>query len=104
MFNIQEDDVEGAAALPFENKVRYMHLFLQHKLKIPRERGVIKVKIRRDTLLEDAFNTVLQMGKDSFRRAFMYEFVGEEGLDYGALTSSSLLPFVFAHVNRVNVV
>ena len=86
MFNIQEDDVEGAAALPFENKVRYMNLFLQHKIKIPRERGVIKVKIRRDRLLEDAFNTVLQMEKEAFRRAFMYEFVGEEGLDYGGVS------------------
>ena len=81
-----EDDVEGAAALPFEHKVRYMNLFLQHKIKIPREQGVVKIQIRRNAILDDAFNYVSSMKKDAFRRAFMFEFVGEAGLDYGGVS------------------
>ena len=84
--NIQEDDMEGAAALPFENKVRYFNLFLQHKVKVAREHGVVKVQVRRDSILQDSFGAILRMKPDDFRRAFMYEFQHEQGLDYGGVS------------------
>ena len=83
---VQEDDMEGAAALPFENKVRYFNLFLKHKVKIAREHGVLKIQVRRDQLLQDSFGAILRLKPDDFKRSFMYQFQNEQGLDYGGVS------------------
>ena len=83
--NIQEDDMEGAAALPFENKVRYFNLFLQHKVKVAREHGVVKVQVRGIQYCK-IVSVHLANEADDFRRAFMYEFQHEQGLDYGGVS------------------
>ena len=83
---VQEDDMEGAAALPFENKVRYFNLFLKHKVKIAREHGVLKIQVRRDQLLQDSFGAILRLKPDDFKRSFMYQFQNEQGLDYGRVS------------------
>ncbi|XP_051998518.1 E3 ubiquitin-protein ligase HECW2-like [Xyrauchen texanus] len=66
----------------FEAKLRSFYRKLENK-GYGQGPGKVKLKIRRDHLLEDAFNQIMCFSRKDLQRSKLYvSFVGEEGLDY----------------------
>jgi hypothetical protein len=55
------------------------------KIRIPWESGHIKVVVRRNNLLEDAFNRIYSLPANDMHKYFRYEFAGEPGVDAGGI-------------------
>lgn len=68
----------------FEEKLRYFYKKLEQK-NFGQGPNKLKLGIRRDHILEDAFTKVMSVNskKDLQRSRLYISFVGEEGLDYG---------------------
>ncbi|XP_069999531.1 uncharacterized protein [Penaeus vannamei] len=67
----------------FEAKLRNFYRKLESK-GFGQGPGKLKLNIRRDHLLEDAFNKVMGASKKDLQKSKLYiTFYGEEGLDYG---------------------
>lgn len=67
----------------FEAKLRNFYRKLESK-GYGQGPGKLKLNIRRDHLLEDAFNKIMAASKKDLQKSKLYiTFVGEEGLDYG---------------------
>lgn len=67
----------------FEAKLRNFYRKLESK-GYGQGPGKLKLNIRRDHLLEDAFNKIMAASKKDLQKSRLYiTFTGEEGLDYG---------------------
>ncbi|XP_077977948.1 E3 ubiquitin-protein ligase HECW2-like [Glandiceps talaboti] len=67
----------------FEAKLRNFHRKMESK-GYGQGPGKLKLNMRRDHLLEDAFNKIMATPKRDLQKNKLYiSFVGEEGLDYG---------------------
>ncbi len=67
----------------FEAKLRHFYRKLESK-GYGQGPGKLKLNIRRDHLLEDAFNKIMSVSKKELAKSKLFiTFTGEEGLDYG---------------------
>lgn len=70
----------------FEEKLRYFYRKLE-QATLGQEPNRLKLRIRREHILEDAFAKVMSVGLDDLRKSCLYvRFAGEEGLDHGGLS------------------
>jgi len=81
---IDSHDLEGAAGLPFDQKITWFQKSIA-SMRVPRSEGVVKIQVRRTHLLEDTFAVFSSMKSSDFRRSLFFEFAGEKGLDYGGV-------------------
>jgi len=81
---IDSHDLEGAAGLPFDQKIAWFQNATA-SLRVPRAEGVVKISVRRDHILEDTFQVFSSMHPNDFRRSLFFEFNEEKGLDYGGV-------------------
>ena len=70
-------------------------------LQCPCTKGVVKVQVNRKSLLADTFQVFRSLQASDFRRAFFFQFAGEEGLDYGGV-SRELYTLVFQELFNVD--
>jgi len=57
--------------------------YFEKELSSMRRPGSIKLRIKRDRLMENSFNQLYSRNADELRRKLHIEFVGEEGMDAG---------------------
>ena len=81
---IDSHDLEGAASLPFDQKIQWFQSQLS-QLRVPRSEGVVRIQIRREHILADTFQVFSCMKPQDFRRSLYFEFTNEKGLDYGGV-------------------
>ena len=97
---IGSEDLEGAAGLSFDRKIVWFQSAIK-LLRVPRENGVVKIQVHRESLLADIFQVFSHMRPADFRRAFFFQFIGEEGLDYGGV-ARELFTLAFKEVFNVD--
>ena len=97
---IDSQDLEGAAGLPFDRKIVWFQSAVK-MLRVPREQGVVKIQVNRNSLFEDAFRVFSSLNPSDFRRGFFFQFIGEEGLDYGGV-SRELYTLLFQELFNVD--
>ncbi|KAH9254822.1 hypothetical protein BASA81_007072 [Batrachochytrium salamandrivorans] len=73
-----------SAGSSFVNKAQWFRQECSRMLT-PWESGHVKVVVKRDTCLEDAFNHIYNLPASDMHRYFRYEFSGEPGLDAGGV-------------------
>jgi hypothetical protein len=54
-------------------------------LQIPWEEGHIRINVRREHLLKDAFEAFVSVKREDMRKTFRFEFQGEPGVDAGGV-------------------
>ena len=86
---IGAEDLEGAAGLSFDRKIIWFQSAVK-MLRVPRAQGVVKIQVHRDSLFSDTFQVFSRMRPADFRRAFYFQFIGEDGLDYGGVGTGSM--------------
>ena len=64
---IGSQDLEGAAGLAFDRKIVWFQDAVK-MLRVPRTDGVVKIQVRRDSLLADTFQVFSGMRPEDFRR------------------------------------
>lgn len=72
------------AQLPFDQKVEFFRTQVA-ALRTPWERGHIEIRVRRDQLLSDSLYALERIPKESLRKIFRFEFLGEPGIDAGGV-------------------
>jgi phage FluMu protein Com len=82
--HIDSHDLEGAASLSFDKKIDWFRDTIS-SMRTERSRGVVKISVRRDCLLEDIFQVFSNMELGDFKRSLFFEFSEEKGLDYGGV-------------------
>ena len=86
--------------LSFDRKIVWFQSAIK-LLRVPRESGVVKIQVHRESLLADIFQVFSHMRPADFRRAFFFQFIGEEGLDYGGV-ARELFTLAFKEVFNVD--
>eukprot|EP00750_Incisomonas_marina_P012102 INCI16565.1.p1 GENE.INCI16565.1~~INCI16565.1.p1 ORF type:complete len:763 (+),score=134.48 INCI16565.1:117-2405(+) len=71
--------------LPFRSKVHWFRLHVAEHVRAPWEQGYIRVKIRRSQILSDAFREFERFSQSDLLKPFVYEFIGEPGIDAGGV-------------------
>ncbi len=54
-------------------------------IRIPWEDGHIKIRVNRETLLNDALDAILSIEEADMKKIFRFEFIGEPALDAGGV-------------------
>ncbi len=81
---ITPKEIADITLSPFDKK----HAWFKEKTQQIRtkwEDGHVKVRIRRERLLDDSFNSFLKLKSEDFRRFFRFEFINEPGVDAGGV-------------------
>eukprot|EP00599_Poterioochromonas_sp_BG-1_P002604 CAMPEP_0173135958 /NCGR_PEP_ID=MMETSP1105-20130129/2196_1 /TAXON_ID=2985 /ORGANISM="Ochromonas sp., Strain BG-1" /LENGTH=704 /DNA_ID=CAMNT_0014048045 /DNA_START=280 /DNA_END=2394 /DNA_ORIENTATION=- len=77
-------ELTNVANLPFPQKVDWLKAQFQ-LLRIPWEEGHIKLKVRRQTVLQDSMDAIESIESNDMRKIFRFEFLGEPALDAGGV-------------------
>lgn len=77
--------IAEAQVKTFDEKAEWFYEACQ-KLKVDFNDGYMRINVRRQHLLEDSVDAVMSLSKDDFRKKWIFEFIGEPGLDAGGLT------------------
>lgn len=77
-------ELTNVASLPFPQKAEWMKAQFQ-SLRVPWEEGHIKIKVRRQTVLQDAMDAIESIEPADMRKIFRFEFLGEPALDAGGV-------------------
>ena len=78
------EDLRKMSGAPFATKLEWFRQHVAH-MRVPWDRGHVKVRVRRSQLLETAFEQFSQLKAEDMRRIFRFEFIGEPGLDAGGV-------------------
>lgn len=82
--NVTYSELNSVAAMPFQQKVDWLKgQFAQ--LRIPWEEGHIKLKVRRESVLQDSMDAIESIEAGDMRKIFRFEFLGEPALDAGGV-------------------
>lgn len=73
------------ARKPFKEKQDWLKTNL-NALKIPYEKGHVKIKVYRQSMLLNAMEALSSLNRENLRRTFRFEFIGEPALDAGGVT------------------
>lgn len=77
-------ELSKVAMQPFVEKVEWLkQQFLQ--LRVPWEEGHIKLKVRRQSVLQDSMDAIESIEPADMRKIFRFEFLGEPALDAGGV-------------------
>ena len=55
------------------------------QLRVPFEEGRIRIKVRREFLLDDSVDAVMSLSRKDLQKFWRFEFIGEAGIDAGGL-------------------
>lgn len=77
--------IAEAQVKSFNEKAEWFYEACQ-KLKVDFHDGYMRINVRRECILEDSVDAIMSLGKDDFRKTWIFEFIGEAGLDAGGLT------------------
>lgn len=72
------------AQLPFDQKVEFFKSQVAG-LRTPWERGHLEIRVRRSNLLADSLYAFERIPKESMRKIFRFEFLGEPAIDAGGV-------------------
>lgn len=81
---ITPKEVADATMMPFDKK----HAWFKERIQAIRtkwEEGHVKIRVRRERLFDDSFNSFLKLKSEDFRRYFRFEFINEPGVDAGGV-------------------
>jgi E3 ubiquitin-protein ligase NEDD4 len=81
---VNYQELSSVAQLPFQQKVDWLKNQFA-ALRTPWEEGHIKIKVRRDMLLQDAMDAIESIDAVDMRKVFRFEFIGEPALDAGGV-------------------
>jgi len=77
-------ELNNVAAQPFQQKVDWLKGQFAN-LKVPWEEGHIKLKVRRESVLQDAMDAIESIDSGDLKKIFRFEFIGEPALDAGGV-------------------
>jgi len=81
---INYSELNTVAAQPFQQKVDWLKGQFSN-LRIPWEEGHIKLKVRRESVLQDAMDAIESIDSADLKKIFRFEFIGEPALDAGGV-------------------
>lgn len=82
---VNYQELSSVAQLPFQQKVDWLKNQFA-ALRTPWEEGHIKLKVRRDSMLQDAMDAIESIDAADMKKVFRFEFIGEPALDAGGVT------------------
>jgi len=82
--SIQASEVIQIGSFAFKEKTAWLEDQID-RLRVPWEKGHVRIRIRRSHLLEDSFNAFLQLEPSDMQRFFRFEFLNERGHDAGGV-------------------
>lgn len=77
-------DLSKIAMSPFNEKVEWLKTQFIN-LRVPWEEGHIKLKVRRQSVLQDSMDAIESIEAADMRKIFRFEFLGEPALDAGGV-------------------
>ena len=81
---VNYQELSSVAQLPFQQKVDWLKNQFA-ALRTPWEEGHIKLKVRRDSMLQDAMDAIESIDATDMKKVFRFEFIGEPALDAGGV-------------------
>eukprot|EP01039_Chlorochromonas_danica_P003256 gene3256-3567_t len=81
---IAYNELSEIASSPFNKKVEWLRAQF-NSLRVPWEEGHIKLKVRRQSVLQDSMEAVESIEPADMRKIFRFEFLGEPALDAGGV-------------------
>lgn len=81
---VNYQELSSVAQLPFQQKVDWLKNQFA-ALRTPWEEGHIKLKVRRDSMLQDAMDAIESIDAVDMKKMFRFEFIGEPALDAGGV-------------------
>ena len=81
---VNYQDLSQVAAADFQGKTEWLKNQF-NAIRIPWEEGHIKIRINRETLLNDALDAMLSIEEADMKKIFRFEFIGEPALDAGGV-------------------
>ena len=82
--HVNYQELSTVAQLPFQQKVDWLKNQFA-ALRVPWEDGHIKLKVRRDSMLQDAMDAIESIDAPDMKKIFRFEFIGEPALDAGGV-------------------
>lgn len=82
--NVSYAELSQIAAAPFTQKVDWLKSQFAN-LRIPWDDGHIKLKVRRQSVLQDSMDAIESIEAGDMRKIFRFEFLGEPALDAGGV-------------------
>lgn len=82
--SVTYQEINRVAALPFQQKCDWLKDQFS-ALRTPWEEGHIKIKVRRQSILQDAMDAIESIEQADMRKIFKFEFLGEPALDAGGV-------------------
>jgi E3 ubiquitin-protein ligase NEDD4 len=82
--NVNYEELNKIAQQPFQQKVEWLKAQFS-LIRIPWEEGHIKIRVRRQTLLQDSMDAWESIDVDDMKKIFRFEFSNEPGLDAGGV-------------------
>ncbi|KAG6820709.1 hypothetical protein H0H93_012762 [Arthromyces matolae] len=82
----------------YKRDYRRKVIYFRSQPKMRVQAGKCEVKIRRTRVLEDSYGAVMALTGEDLKRRLMVSFEGEDGLDYGGVSSYGLFEYS-AHDN-----
>ena len=76
--SVSYQEINQVAAMTFQQKVDWMKNQFS-ALRIPYEQGHMKIRVRRDHILQDTMDSIESIDSTDMRKFFRFEFVGEPG-------------------------
>lgn len=87
--SINYQEISNISRLPFQQKVDWLKNQFT-SLRVPWEEGHMKIRVRRDELLEDAITAFMNLDEEDFMKMYRFEFIGK----FQLFRVSHRLPFV----------
>jgi hypothetical protein len=81
---VNYQELNSIAQLPFQSKVDWLKTQFS-SIRIPWEEGHIKIKVRRQSLMQDAMDAIGSIQPADMKKIFRFEFIGEPALDAGGV-------------------
>ena len=82
--NVNYEELNRVAQMPFQQKVDWLKTQFA-AIRTPWEEGHIKIKVRRQSLLQDAIDSWESIEVADMRKIFRFEFINEPALDAGGV-------------------
>jgi len=81
---VNYQDLNSVAQKSFQEKVEWLKSQFS-SLRTPWDEGHIKLKVRRQSILQDAMDAIESIEEGDMRKVFRFEFIGEPALDAGGV-------------------
>ena len=81
---VSYSDIVSTQGKPYREKEVWFKSICK-QLRNEQGRGLLKITLRRSFLLNDSIDTIMSLSREDMQKKWMFDYVGEEGLDYGGL-------------------